>query len=169
MQQTGKASGSAESTDVGGQARKDKERRFFEHAQPTFAVELPTTTRLEFLDERNPAKRIIVRRKAREWVNQNKSGGKKSRSRRKPAKKDETETEGECAGSEIAQVQRRGSGDAVKVASPLRDVGLRQFDPFTVLPEVGSQYDHLLDYCRFEAPPTAGTRYSVEHRQETRV
>lgn len=161
MQQIGKASGSAESTDHGGEARNGKERRFFEHVQPTFAVELPTTTRLEFLDERNPAKRIIVRKKAREWVNQNKSGGKKSRSRRKPAKKEETETDVGSAEGHNAQIQRCGSGDAVKVQSPLRDIGVRQSDPFTVLPDVGSHYDHLLDYCRFEAPPTAGTYYTV--------
>ncbi|QRD00201.1 hypothetical protein JI435_070940 [Parastagonospora nodorum SN15] len=165
LQQTGKASGSAESTDNGGEARNEKERRFFEHVQPTFAVELPTTTRLEFLDERNPAKRIIVRKKAREWVNQNKSGGKKSRSRRRPAKKEETETDVGSTECQNAQVQRHGSDDAVKVPSPLQDIGVRQFDPFTVLPDVGSQYDHLLDYflrgCPGAAPSLQEGRTSL--------
>lgn len=55
-------------------SQKDsKGRKFFQQMQPTFSIDVPTTTftKLEFLDNFDPAKDTVVRKKAREWVNKN--------------------------------------------------------------------------------------------------
>lgn len=57
--------------------------------QPTFSKELPqtTTTMLEFLDHSDPAKDVVVEKKAREWVDKNKGISKQklnSQATRKP-------------------------------------------------------------------------------------
>jgi hypothetical protein len=124
--------------------QKGKERSFFEHAQPTFVVDIPRITTLEFLDESNPAKDTIVRKKAREWVHQNKVNTRKSRQRRQPSRTDSGKSDDT---TEDAQLQRRSSSATVRLPSPLRAVGVRRLDVFNVLPDVGTNYDHLLDYC----------------------
>jgi hypothetical protein len=139
--------------DVREKTEKGQQRRFFEHVQPTFTVVVPKTTRLEFLDERNPAKSIIVRKKAREWVNQNRASTQKSRSRRRPSKAKQRERDIDSSENQDTRLERRSINGTVESSSPLRTIGLHQFDPFAVLPHVATNYDHLLDYCKYRSSP----------------
>jgi hypothetical protein len=126
--------------------QRGKERSFFQQMQPTFAVEVPKrVTRLEFLDERDPRKDTIVRKKAREWVNQNKVNAKKSRPKQQQTRVDEAR--------DIQPAEFHGTGsygwtfhEMVTTCVPLAAVG-HTFDPFNSLPNVGTKYDHILDYC----------------------
>jgi hypothetical protein len=126
--------------------QKGNERRFFQQMQPTFAVTLPRrTTRIEFLDESNPAKDTIIRRKAREWVNQNRDPTRKGRRKQRRA---ETEgLEAIPAEEQDTQPQTPKSNDTILTISPRQTVGSCQYDPFCSLPIVDAKYEHLLDYC----------------------
>jgi hypothetical protein len=118
--------------------------------QPTFAVTLPRrNTKIEFLDESNPAKDTIIRKKAREWVNQNRDQGRKNRRKQKRAETEEKEPEAKPRDAQNMQLQRRKSEDPVLILSPLETVGTRQFDPFSTLPRVDTKYEHLLEYCKW--------------------
>lgn len=130
--------------------QRGNDRRFFQQMQPTFAVTLPRrNTKIEFLDESNPAKDTIIRKKAREWVNQNRDQGRKNRRKQKRAETEEKEPEAKPRDAQNMQLQRRKSEDPVLILSPLETVGTRQFDPFSTLPRVDTKYEHLLEYCKW--------------------
>jgi hypothetical protein len=130
-------------------SQKGKERSFFQHMQPTFAIEIPKkVTRLEFLDESNPAKSTIVRKKAREWVNQNKTNLMKIRHKQQQRK-------GKDAARDVQSIEFHDSlsygwthHEMLTTCVPLAAIG-HVFDPFNSLPDVGTEYDHILDYCEF--------------------
>jgi hypothetical protein len=133
--------------------QKGNERKYFQQMQPTFAVTLPRrTTRIEFLDESNPAKDTIIRRKAREWVNQNRDQTRKGRRKQRRA---ETETEGREATPtediDTQVLQTLKNDDTILTISPRQTVGSCQYDPFCSLPVVDANYEHLLDYCKFRS------------------
>jgi hypothetical protein len=129
-------------------SQRGKGRKFFQHMQPTFAIELPTTsTKLEFLDENDPAKRTIVRKKAREWVNKNKDMTNKCRQRQKQSSGKGKAREADYAGSSDVQLQRRKSNKPITMLGAFKAEGLRQFDPFNILPDIGRKYSHVVEFC----------------------
>jgi uncharacterized FlgJ-related protein len=128
-------------------SHKGKERMFFQQMQPTFAVDVPNkVTRLEFLDESNPAKSTIVRKKAREWVNQNKANIKKSRQKQQIPKEENDSRVVQSIQKHDMQLQGWTFHDMAVTSVPLPAIG-HVFDPFNSLPDVGTKYDHILDYC----------------------
>jgi len=131
------------------QGKDDKGRKFFQHMQPTFSIDMPTTTftKLEFLDNFDPAKDTVVRKKAREWVNKNREisnqGGQ--RAPRSESKNVGLKTEGE---GQKKQLARRRVTVPMIVSSPTKVVGPNQVDPFGILPNIGRDFDHIIKYCK---------------------
>lgn len=132
------------------QTKDNKGRKFFQQMQPTFSIDVPTTnvTKLEFLDNFDPAKDTVVRKKAREWVNKNREvpnlGGQASsklRSKKTALKADDEDQKKQLA-------KRRVAAPAVIVCSP-RAVGASAVDPFGLLPNIGRDFDHIIKYCAF--------------------
>lgn len=148
-------------------SQKGKGRKFFQQMQPTFAIKLPTmsaTTQLEFLDHSDPSKDMVVRKKAREWVNKNKEISKQNRNKLSlpPAKSTvwAVKVEGETQ-KEIQK--RRNSEQAVVVLCPLQIVGTDTLDPFSFLPNIGRPYDHIIQYFLTACPeeiPCSDDKYS---------
>ncbi|KAF1923952.1 uncharacterized protein M421DRAFT_302188 [Didymella exigua CBS 183.55] len=140
------------------QRKENKCRKFFQQMQPTFSIDVPTTTftRLEFLDNFDPAKDIVVRKKAREWVNKNRevsnlAGKATSKSRLKNAalKLDEED--------QSKQLVRRKSAPQTLVIACPKAVGASSVDPFGILPNIGRDFDHIIKYflsanCPEEVP-----------------
>lgn len=116
--------------------------------QPTFSIDVPTTnfTKLEFLDNFDPAKDTVVRKKAREWVNKNREisnlGGQASSKSR--SKKAALKTDNEDQKKQL--VKRKVAFPAVSIGSP-RAVGASAVDPFGILPNIGRDFDHIIKYC----------------------
>ncbi|KAF1915245.1 hypothetical protein BDU57DRAFT_518123 [Ampelomyces quisqualis] len=142
------------------------DRRFFQQMQPTFAVTLPRRhTKIEFLDESNPAKDTIIRKKAREWVNQNRDQGRKNRRKQRRTDTEVKEPEPKARDAQNMPLQRRKSEDPVLMLSPLETVGTCQFDPFLTLPIVGAKHEHLLEYfltgCPGKPPVASGQATSL--------
>ena len=128
--------------------QKGSERKFFQQMQPTFAVSLPRrNTKIEFLDESNPAKDTIIRKKAREWVNQNRDRSRKELKKRRRADPEVKDQEAESPQDRLMRLQRESSDDPLLVLSPRQTIGTRQYDPFGSLPEITLKHEHLLDYC----------------------
>jgi hypothetical protein len=129
-------------------AQKEKQRGLLHQMQPTFATEQPISTNtLIFLDENDPAKDKIVRKKAREWVNRNKE-------RTKQIKKVQPDTRAKYEVQEVctvddqnAQLQKRKDNGFNVMGSVLRAMGGSQLDPFNILPHVGRKYDHIIEFC----------------------
>jgi hypothetical protein len=125
--------------------KKDKGRKFFHQIEPTFAVRVPNSpyTELQFLDNFDPGKDTIIRKKAREWVNRNKQrtalGGKSN---------PKAKTSMGKAGSEEQEKQlvKKKAGSKALVVSP-RSVSANSMDPFGLLPDVGRNIDHIIRYC----------------------
>ncbi|KAH7385649.1 hypothetical protein BKA66DRAFT_511484 [Pyrenochaeta sp. MPI-SDFR-AT-0127] len=148
-------------------SQKGKGRKFFQQMQPTFAIDLPTmstTTKLEFLDHSDPSKDIVVRKKAREWVNKNKEISKQNREKLSlsPAAsttwtvKDDDETQKELQ-------MRRNSVQSVVLPSPLKLLGMDTLDPFNQLPNIGRRYDHIIYFFLTSCPeeiPCSDDKYS---------
>jgi hypothetical protein len=127
-----------------------KGRKFFQQMQPTFAVDVPrTTTRLQFLDENDPAKDTVIRKKAREWVNMNRKMKKQHRGKQRLFEEKETTEELGMVQDCTNQLQRRSSSDELSLGSPTTTVGSQQFDPFHILPDIGRDYKSIIDFCEF--------------------
>jgi hypothetical protein len=131
------------------QRKDNKGRKFFQQMQPTFSIDVPATTftKLEFLDNFDPAKDTVVRKKAREWVNKNREinnlSGKtvsKSKSKGTTRKKDAEDERKEL-------IRMRSSLAAVLVNTP-QSVGADKVDPFGILPNIGRNFDHIIKYCK---------------------
>lgn len=131
-------------------SQKDsKGRKFFQQMQPTFSIDVPTTTftKLEFLDNFDPAKDTVVRKKAREWVNKNReitnlSGQAipKSRSKNSASKAEDEDKK--------KQLIRQKSTTPAVTFNPTKTVGASSVDPFGILPDIGRNFDHIIKYCR---------------------
>ncbi|KAJ8113753.1 hypothetical protein OPT61_g4187 [Boeremia exigua] len=128
-------------------ARRDnKGRKFFQQMQPTFSIDVPTTTftKLEFLDNFDPAKDTVVRKKAREWVNKNReisniSGQATSKSRSKNAA---SRAEEEYQKKQVARLK---STTPIVIPCP-KPVAAGSVDPFGLLPNIGRNFDHIIKY-----------------------
>ncbi len=121
--------------------------------QPTFSIDVPTTTftKLEFLDNFDPAKDAVVRKKAREWVNKNREitnlgTQTSSKSKRSAA----TRVEDDCSKKQLAQ--GKSTTPTVVLASP-KAVGASSVDPFGILPNIGRDFDHIIKYCKIVLTP----------------
>lgn len=136
------------------QNKDNKGRKFFQQMQPTFSIDVPTTnfTKLEFLDNFDPTKDTVVRKKAREWVNKNREisnlGGQtysksnsKSRSKKVALKADDEDRKKQLA-------KRKVAAPADIISSP-KAVGASAVDPFGILPNIGRDFDHIIKYCEF--------------------
>ncbi|KAF1364685.1 hypothetical protein EJ07DRAFT_97035 [Lizonia empirigonia] len=129
-------------------SQKDsKGRKFFQQMQPTFSIDVPTTTltKLEFLDNFDPAKSAVVRKKAREWVNKNReitnlSGQAipKSRSKNSASKAEDEDQK--------KQLTRQKSTAPAAAFNPTKTVGASSVDPFGILPDIGRNFDHIIKY-----------------------
>ncbi|KAJ4361615.1 hypothetical protein N0V95_001691 [Ascochyta clinopodiicola] len=115
--------------------------------QPTFSIDVPTTTftKLEFLDNFDPGKDTVVRKKAREWVNKNREitnlSVPKSKSKNAAWKADDEEKK--------AQVARRRNAARVLTSSLPKAVGASSVDAFGILPHVGRDFDHIIKYYKY--------------------
>ncbi|KZM24449.1 uncharacterized protein EKO05_0001519 [Ascochyta rabiei] len=129
------------------QRKDNKGRKFFQQMQPTFSVHVPTTntTKLEFLDNFDPAKDTVVRKKAREWVNKNReitnlSGQATPKSKPKNAA---WKTEDEEKRTQLAR--RRTAAPVITTSLP-KTVAASSVDAFGVLPHIGRDFDHIIKY-----------------------
>lgn len=127
----------------------NKGRKFFQQIQPTFSIDVSTntSTKLEFLDNFDPAKDTVVRKKAREWVNRNReisnvSGQSSSKSK---LKKDVALEVRE--GEKKQQLARRKSPPQMIIPSP-EAISASSVDPFGLLPNIGREFDHIIKYCK---------------------
>lgn len=130
--------------------KDNKGRKFFQQMQPTFSIDVPTTTftKLEFLDNFDPAKDTVVRKKAREWVNKNReisnlSGQASSKSRSRTKKS----AFGVQEEDEKKQLARRRTTLHAIIPSP-KAVSASSVDPFGLLPNIGRDFDHIIKYCK---------------------
>lgn len=132
------------------QSKENKGRKFFQQMQPTFSIDLPTTnfTRLEFLDNFDPAKDTVVRKKAREWVNKNRetSNQREQASLQSKSKKTALKADEENQKKQLAQ--RKVTAPTIMIGSP-KAVGASSVDPFGILPNIGRDFDHIIKYCEF--------------------
>jgi hypothetical protein len=131
-------------------AQKGKGRKFFQHIQPSFAVKLPSPpTKIEFLDENDPEKATIVRKKAREWVNQNRDKGKKIRQKQQKSSTTDQDEEYRLSRVKDLKAKKEKSQELAITPSLLRVAGSRKNDPFDSLPDMGIKYEHMMEYCKF--------------------
>jgi hypothetical protein len=131
-------------------AQKGRGRKFFQHVQPSFAVELPSPpTKIEFLDENNPDKATIVRKKAREWVNQNRDKSKKMRQKQQQPNTIVQDEKYRSSRVKDFKAEREKSQELAITPSLLRVAGSRKNDPFDSLPDMGIKYEHMMEYCKF--------------------
>ncbi|KAH7080365.1 hypothetical protein BKA63DRAFT_242390 [Paraphoma chrysanthemicola] len=138
--------------------QRGKGRKFFQQLQPTFAIDLPSTSvKLQFLDENDPAKDTIVRKKAREWVNRNRNMNVPNRPKQSRSKESVKASDVEEETENNMQLQRRRSNSSMERLDPLQGVGKGISDPFNVLPDVGRKYDHIIDY----SPPPEYLSFGV--------
>ena len=148
-------------------AQKGKGRKFFQQMQPTFSIDLPqtTTTTLEFLDHSDPAKDIVVRKKAREWVNKNKEISKQGhggQAQRKAARLSREENKPD-RNEDQQQLVRIKSEESVASLSPMVAASLESFDPFNLFPDVGRKYEHVIQFFLTACPeeiPCSDDKYS---------
>jgi hypothetical protein len=108
---------------------KRASRNYFHSVGPTFSITPPATQlQLQFLDNSDPAKNTVVRKKAREWVYRNKCR--------------------ELTGQKKKVGPKEKSDQIEMVWKMVRNPGLGRVDPFDVLPSVGRKVDHIIDYCK---------------------
>jgi hypothetical protein len=127
--------------------RTDKKgRKFFQQMQPTFSVDVSPSTKLDlqFLDNFDPTKGAVVRKKAREWVNKNREisslrGQATSKTRSKNAM---SRTE-EDQKKHLAKWK-----PPVSAAFSPQAVGANTVDPFGVFPNIGRDFGHIMKYCK---------------------
>ena len=112
--------------------QKGPSRKYFHGIGPTFSIAPPTAKlQLQFLDDADPVKKTIVRKKARAWVKQNK--------------------ERESAREEKSWNPRERSDEVTTwtmVLTPLSNPSAGRVDPFNMLPSVGRKVDHIIKYCK---------------------
>lgn len=133
-----------------GQRKDNKGRKFFQQMQPTFSIDVPTTTftKLEFLDNFDPAKDTVVRKKAREWVNKNREisnlSGQATSKPKSKLKNAAPQLEEE---DQKKQLARRKSSTPMTIPSP-EAISASAVDPFGLLPNIGRDFDHIIKYCK---------------------
>ena len=142
-----------------------KGRRFFQQLEPTFSL-APATTTLQFVDNADPAKDLVVRKKAREWVHRNKEETiRKKQSHRihyagtqeKPTSVDD-EKQDEAEPKQAARRTKDWVEKQIKLrhCTPIVDPSAGRVDPFDMLPDVGRKVDHIVEfflhYCPDEIP-----------------
>ncbi|KAI8936315.1 hypothetical protein NX059_006731 [Plenodomus lindquistii] len=149
-------------------SQKGKGRKFFQQIQPTFAVDVPQTkaVKLEFLDHSDPAKDLVVRKKAREWVNKNKAlskqSGSGSKSQSRPGKK---ATSAESKHNNVVDVSGDGNTEVMQMppGEVVLPANISSFDPFGMLPQIGRKYDHIIQFFLTSCPeeiPCSDDKYS---------
>jgi hypothetical protein len=148
----------------GGVPGDDKGRKFFQQMQPTFSIELENarTTELEFLDHSDPRKSIVVRKKAREWVNKNKELSKQNRGGKSQSNSKNLVFINTNAGEPKKAVAKRRIHEGISLDA-LQPVSLNEFDPFKLLPSVGRKYDHIIQFFLTACPeeiPCSDDKYS---------
>lgn len=149
-------------------SQKGKGRKFFQQLQPTFAIDVPqaSTVKLEFLDHSDPAKDVVVRKKAREWVNKNRAKSKQSGSGSKSQTTCHKEADVELVirGTKVKKLEYDNIEDLIKQAEHLSpSTGINSFDPFSLLPRVGRKYDHIVQFFLTSCPeevPCSDDKYS---------
>ncbi|KAH7130624.1 hypothetical protein B0J11DRAFT_504390 [Dendryphion nanum] len=113
-----------------------KGRHFFQKVQPTFSVS-PGIAQLEFVDNSDPRKDAVVRKKAREWVFRNRevTKGKRNVTFKKH-------------GAELDNTQQRkvNKKKDKEVVISLFDPSSGRIDPFGMLPDVGRKVDHIIEF-----------------------
>jgi len=130
--------------------QSDKNRKYFQKIHHTFAVELSqaTTPRLEFLDHSDPAKNIVVRKKAREWVNKNRAISKRSADNHQLPKTSSDKISKAVEEDRRVQIVEKDQSQIL----PTTPINLHQptsltcFDPFGLLPRLARKYDHLIEF-----------------------
>jgi hypothetical protein len=124
---------------------REKGRKFFQQIEPTFAVRVPTApyTELQFLDNFDPGKDAIIRKKAREWVNRNKERTALNGKSKPRAKSNAEKAVGKEQEEQLAK--KRANSKAL-VASP-QTISASSVDPFGLLPDIGRNFDHIIKYC----------------------
>jgi hypothetical protein len=135
-------------------APRNNPRRFFQQMQPTFSIEMPiATTKLEFLDENDPEKNTIVRKKAREWVNKNKKSTSLECRSRQQTKCNKMTAKNADVGTDKRQIlERKSISHPAEKFSPLQIVGGSSMDPFSILPNVGRRVDHIIEHYFITRP-----------------
>ncbi|KAF2018983.1 hypothetical protein BU24DRAFT_405705 [Aaosphaeria arxii CBS 175.79] len=123
--------------DRGASLSSSVDRRYFEQVQPIFAVS-SSATKLEFVDNSDPRKDLVVRKKAREWVHRN----RETTRRNKGAQNAKTQEAGAVTAWDII-LSRRAS---------LKDPSSGRIDPFDMLPNVGRKVDHILEFFLTQCP-----------------
>lgn len=148
-------------------AQRGKGRKFFQQMQPTFSIDLPqtVTTKLEFLDHSDPAKDVVVRKKAREWVNKNKeslkqSHGSQARRKARRSIQDSVSPEQKETQQQLMSMKYEESVAGLNLA---RTTSIDSFDPFGLLPDIGRKYDHIIQFFLTGCPeeiPCSDDKYS---------
>ncbi|KAF2856341.1 hypothetical protein T440DRAFT_105857 [Plenodomus tracheiphilus IPT5] len=149
-------------------SQKGKGRKFFQQLQPTFAIDVPQSkaSKLEFLDHSDPAKDLVVRKKAREWVNKNKAkakqrgGSSKSQSKSRLTAGCESE---EKDGAVVLGGDDKMQDQPVPLGQLIQPASITSYDPFGMLPEVGRKYDHIIQFFLTSCPeeiPCSDDKYS---------
>ena len=124
-----------------------KGRKFFQQMQPTFSVDVSPTTStkpFEFLDDFDPTKSAVVRKKAREWVNKNREisslrgvATSKTRSKNVTSRTEEDKKK---------QLAKRKP--PVPAFFGPQAVGANTIDPFGFCPNSGRDFGHIMKYCQ---------------------
>ncbi|KAL6708511.1 hypothetical protein ACN47E_002774 [Coniothyrium glycines] len=153
-------------------SQKDKRgRKFFQQLQPTFSIDVPkqNITKLQFLDDADPGKDAIVRKKAREWVNRNKElSMKTNEGRRRPLKGKSLVGDDDESVKLEKQVQQQvvKLEDTKLPTEPQQIIFTSATDPFSMLPSrdvVGRNYDHIIQFFLYGCPeeiPCSDDKYS---------
>lgn len=125
--------------------RTDKKgRKFFQQMQPTFSVDVsPSTSTLEFLDNFDPTKGAVVRKKAREWVNKNREISSLRLATSKTRSKNAIPRTEDDQKKQLAKWK-----PPVSAAFSPQAVGANTVDPFGVFPNVGRDFGHIIRYCK---------------------
>ena len=123
----------------------NKGRKFFQQMQPTFSVDVSgSISTLEFLDNFDPTKGAVVRKKAREWVNKN----REISSLRGPATL-KTRSKNVMSRTEDDQKKQLTKWKPpVSAAFSPQVVGANTVDPFGVFPNIGRDFGHIMKYCK---------------------
>ena len=122
----------------------NKGRKFFQQMQPTFSVDVsPSTSTLEFLDNFDPTKGAVVRKKAREWVNKNREISSLRLATSKTRSKNAIPRTEDDQKKQLAKWK-----PPVSAAFSPQAVGANTVDPFGVFPNVGRDFGHIIRYCK---------------------
>ncbi|KAF1956266.1 hypothetical protein CC80DRAFT_72686 [Byssothecium circinans] len=141
--------------------KKAPTRKFFNSVEPTFSIAQPKTQQLQFLDNSDPGKNAVVRKKAREWVHRNKQQELAVKTKRAVAKKKyDGEVEFELRQERMPQLD--------VLCDPLMNVAAGRPDPFETFPKVGRNVDHIIEYFLTSCPeqiPCSDDKYAWRPRQ----